>query len=49
MDFRKVKAVLKKEQGISLTTQHNESSFMYTDEELKSRYSNVLQELDSRN
>lgn len=31
LDFKKVKAVLKEEQGISLTTHHNQSSFFQSD------------------
>jgi hypothetical protein len=42
-DFRRVKAALKKEQGISLTTQQNESSIFTSDIEIKSKYSTVLE------
>ena len=48
-DFKVVKAALKREQGISLTSQCNESSFPRSDIEVKSRYSTVLHALDNNN
>lgn len=49
VDYKRIKQVLKQEQGISLTT-HNSFSSFETDSEMeskKSRYSMMLGELDS--
>lgn len=40
-----MKAAVKKEQGISLTSLNSESSMSNSQEEVRSKYSNVLQEL----
>ena len=51
LDFKKVKAAVKKEQGISLTSYHDDSSPLPSNCSLKSKYSSVLHALneDSKN
>ena len=44
-DFKVVKAVLKKEQGVSITSQHDESSIVPSN--FRSRYSSVLHPLSN--
>jgi DNA-directed RNA polymerase len=45
LDFRKVKNAIKKEQGVSITSQHNSSSLEDEPESIRSKYGNVLGEL----
>ena len=51
IDFRRVKYILKKEQDISLTSQNDESSYVNSQVEIRSHYSDVLDQLneDSKN
>lgn len=49
VDYKKIKSVLKKEQGISLTTHKSFSSFDDSDHTKKSRYSTMLNDLEHSN
>ncbi len=49
VDYKKIKSVLKKEQGISLTTHKSFSSLDDSDYTKKSRYSTMLNDLSSSN
>lgn len=49
VDYKKIKSVLKKEQGISLTTHKSFSSLDDSEYTKKSRYSTMLQDLECSN